>query len=72
MNKEEIISKFKDYVVRELEEAESEPFYYNGHDAVSRCFGALMFLFSLGIDDRGLESWWDDEMRPRFYDLERR
>ena len=45
---------------------------YNPHEATTRCHGALMFVlnFTENTYDKDLADWWDDEMLPRFRELE--
>lgn len=47
------------------------------HNALSRSFGIMMFAINELLDYDSEESltiqkWWDDEMLPRFRELERR
>ena len=42
--------------------------------ATDRCFGAVMFCINNCFDDfnEELGKWWDEEMLPKFRELERR
>lgn len=42
--------------------------------AIDRCYGAMMFAINNCFDDfnEDLGKWWDDEMLPKFRELERR
>ena len=42
--------------------------------AIDRCYGAMMFVINNCFDDfnEDLGKWWDDEMLPKFRELERR
>lgn len=51
--------------------------YYHGgsiEKAIDRCYGAVMFCINNCFDDYNEElgKWWDDEMLPKFRELERR
>ena len=51
--------------------------YYHGGNiekAIDRCYGAMMFCINNCFDDynENLAKWWDDEMLPKFRELERR
>lgn len=62
--------KLKEYCEYELENVEKRG--YNPHEAVTRCYGALMFILNYAgnaFDDE-LGNWWDDEMLPRFREFE--
>ena len=67
-----MIKKIKAYCEHEL--ICVEKWGYNPHEAVTRCYGAVMFLlFSFEEDElEDLGKWWDDEMLPRFRKLEMR
>ena len=41
-------------------------------EAVTRCYGAVMFVLSIEPDENetdGLAYWWDNEMHPAFREL---
>ena len=42
--------------------------------AIDRCYGAMMFAINNCFDDfnEDLGKWWDDEMLPKFRELEKR
>lgn len=51
--------------------------YHHGgsvEKAIDRCYGAVMFAINNCFDDFNddLGRWWDNEMLPRFRELERR
>lgn len=45
---------------------------HDPHEATTRCYGALMFVLNFSEDtyDEDLANWWDDEMLPKFRELE--
>ena len=46
----------------------------NVEKAIDRCYGAMMFAINNCFDDfnEDLGKWWDDEMLPKFRELERK
>ena len=42
--------------------------------AIDRCYGAMIFCINNCFDDynENLAKWWDDEMLPKFRELEER
>ena len=46
----------------------------NVEKAVDRCYGAVMFFINYMTPefDEEIAKWWDDEMHPKFRELERR
>lgn len=58
--------KVKEYCYHELEMCKR--WGYDPQQAVTRCYGAVMFVLSIESDD-GLDWWWDNEMHPRFREL---
>ncbi len=51
--------------------------YYHGgstEKAIDRCYGAIMFAINNLFDDFNddIAKWWDDEMLPRFRELDER
>ena len=69
MSKEQIATKLKEFCKHELWAVKR--FGYDPHAAVTRCYGAVMFVINMdGFDDE-LGTWWDDEMLPKFRELER-
>lgn len=69
MTKEQIANKLKEYCEHELKMVKR--FGYDPHAAVTRCYGATMFVIN-DIDDFDdeLGKWWDNEMLPKFRELE--
>ena len=47
---------------------------YSVEKATDRCYGVLMFAINSLFDEYNEElgQWWDDEMLPKFRELERR
>lgn len=67
-----IEAKLKKYCMKEYYN-----YYYHGGNlekAIDRCYGAMMFAINNCFDDfnEDLGKWWDDEMLPKFRELERR
>ena len=70
MTREEITNKLKEYCNYEMDSVERHG--YDPHNAVTRCYGATMFVLNfLDSFDDSLAKWWDDEMLPKFRELER-
>lgn len=68
-----MIEKVKSYCNHEIENVEKRG--YDPHGAVTRCYGAIMFVANEilgGIEGEELGKWWDNEMLPKFRELERR
>jgi len=63
-----MIDKVKSYVQFELDLISQG---FNAKLALERAYGAVMFVLYCGYDS-GLGEWWDDEMLPKFRELERR
>lgn len=62
--------KLKAFCEHELWQVENRG--YDVHGAVTRCFGAMMFVANDllgGEEGEELGKWWDDEMLPRFRKL---
>ena len=62
--------KLKAFCEHELWLAENRG--YDVHGAVTRCYGAMMFVANElldGEEGEKLGKWWDDEMLPRFRKL---
>ena len=70
MTKEQIANKLKEYCEYELRNVEH--FGYDPHTATTRCYGAVMFVINIDDFDEELGKWWDNEMLPRFRELEMR
>ena len=70
MTKEQIADKLKEYCEHELKMVNR--FGHDPHEAVTRCYGAMMFIINMDNFDDELEKWWDDEMLPKFRELERK
>ena len=68
MTKEQIANKLKEYCKHELWAVDH--FGYDPHAAVTRCYGAVMFVINMDDFDDELGKWWDDEMLPKFRELE--
>lgn len=69
MSREVIVAKLKEFVYHEIDMVKR--YNYDAHGAVTRCYGAMMFVINLGDFDDELSAWWDSEMLPVFYELER-
>ena len=65
-----MVKKLKKYVEHEVWCVER--LGYNPHEAVTRCYGAVMFLLSSYPEEEleDIGNWWDDEMLPKFRKLE--
>lgn len=62
--------KLKAFCEHELWQVENRG--YDAHGAVTRCYGAMMFVANDlldGEEGEKLGKWWDDEMLPRFRKL---
>jgi hypothetical protein len=70
--REKMFEKIKKYCEHEIMCVEQ--FGYNPHEAVTRCYGAVMFLLSsFEVEDlKNLGEWWDNEMLPKFRKLQMR
>ncbi len=49
----------------------------NPHEALTRSYGVIMFAINMLLkydseEAKIIEKWWDDEMLPKFRELERR
>lgn len=69
MTREEITNKLKEYCNYEIDCVKRHG--YDPHNAVTRCYGAVMFVLNLDDFDDELGKWWDDEMHSKFRELER-
>lgn len=58
--------KVKEYCYHELEMCKR--WGYDPQQALTRCYGAVMFVLSIESDD-SLGLWWDNEMHPCFREL---
>lgn len=65
----DIKQKLKEYCEYEIKCVQN--LGYNPHEATTRCYGATMFVLNMDNYDEELAKWWDDEMLPRFRELER-
>lgn len=63
MTKEYLITKVKEYCEYELDYTRR---HGNVNLALTRCYGAVMFVGNLDGFDEELGKWWDDVMLPRF------
>lgn len=43
---------------------------YNPHEAMTRAYGAIMFVINYHDYDEDLAKWWEDVMLPKFRELE--
>lgn len=69
--RKEIVKKIKEYCAHELDSITR--FGYDPQACVTRCYGAVMFVLTLGEEyDEELAHWWDDEMLPKFRELQAR
>ena len=60
--------KIKEYCYHELEMCKR--WGYDPQQALTRCYGAVMFVINMDGFDEELGKWWDDEMLPKFRELE--
>ena len=58
--------KVKEFCYHELEMCKR--WSYDPQQALTRCYGAVMFVLTIEPDD-GLGLWWDTEMHPYFKEL---
>lgn len=64
MMKKEIIIKVQDYCNHELKGIDT--FGLDPNSALTRCYGAVMFVISAFDAYDELGAWWNDEMHPKF------
>ena len=64
MMKEEIIIKVQNYCDNELKGIDK--FGLDPNSALTRCYGAVMFVISAFDAYDELGAWWNDEMHPKF------
>ena len=66
-----MLEKIKAYCEHEVMGVEK--WGYDPNQAVTRCFGAVVFLLDFYKEDvEGLEEWWDNVMHPKFRELQSR
>lgn len=71
MTKEKIIEELKAYC--EYEYNLTKMGGYDIQSSVTRCYGAVMFVINMNDSfDAETGKWWDDEMLPKFRELEER
>lgn len=64
MTREDIIIKVKNYCDNELKAIDK--FNYNPNSALTRCYGAVMFVINAFDAYEELGPWWNDEMHLKF------
>lgn len=64
MMREDIITKVKNYCDYELKGIDK--FGYDANAALTRCYGAVMFIVHAFDAYDELGPWWNDEMHPKF------
>ena len=64
MTREKLINDVKDFCEHELKNIDR--FGYSPKAAMTRCYGAVMFVITAcnAYEDLGL--WWDNEMHEKF------
>lgn len=67
MTKDQLITKLKKFCEYELWGVTHCG--YDPRGAITRCYGAMMFVLNLDSFSEELGKWWDDEMLPRFTEL---
>ena len=64
-----MLEKLKAYCEYEMTCAKSGRYDING--CITRCYGAVMFLMSSGLDnEEEIGDWWDNDMHERFRELQ--
>ena len=67
-------NKVKAWIESEYEYAKTRGNDSYARHAIDRCYGIIMFAINELFDDYNdeLGKWWDDEMLPKFRELEER
>lgn len=61
--RKELINEIKDFCEHELKNIDRG---YSPKEAVTRCYGAVMFIIDAFDAYEELGLWWNDEMHPKF------
>lgn len=66
--------KVKEWIEREYKDVIKFGDNCSARHAIDRCYGVIMFAINNLFEDFNdeLSHWWDDEMLPKFRELEER